>query len=632
MPWKLAHGDIPTNLRELAKSERPADATGEKIWNCLRSGDNFYEICQAVKLMLVIPWSIMMAEQAHGSMSAVRAFHKSFGADMCMARSLLHLLRPLLLPVQRDARLQRWLRLLAKLRRRVPQRASAQGEFLKDVSHCAHAGALPSVSGKERSSIQKQVVATHHSQFASLDLQARRQYGAKRDAAVATKKQDIQDEICQLEAQIQLYMERQHQERAVCGWQFRTTSFPFSSEDLAVLDAMWSGSDFTPSIVAAKREAICVPPRGPSEVRQKALQTSPPTDAIQMLVGKGPKWMRRVALARSMLTGAAFAIAFPEGPRYFLFAHATQSPTEAGFIELRVVGELPFHLDCVAHGEKRNHAWCFRVLWQGFVYSHVFREVPAESVRVHFHVYHTSGGYAYSDVRTAVALDDFWATASFELSLGARSDSGESSPAASSEVSGAHSCEEDLSSDSQRADSDSEGEAMETPAMRMPALSPWSEEEMSRAYDEAAALRLLWASDLATEQQQDFLVRPVCGQGAMKKYNRLCEGLRGEVATASGREFVQNFRPPLQTSVTYSTEKYTLSECRIMALEWCARMQYLRDVWEEAAFDDELATLGAWRLDTYKETRAFAELASSLSYASKGTEERVAQIREIVPS
>ena len=54
------------------------------------------------------------------------------------------------------------------------------------------------------------------------------------------------------------------------------------------------------SLVDEKRAAACQPPKVPSEARQGDLESVRARDAMTLLVGKGPPWMRQVALGRSL--------------------------------------------------------------------------------------------------------------------------------------------------------------------------------------------------------------------------------------------------------------------------------------------------------------------------------------------
>ena len=131
LPWRLAEGDIEANLRALGQSGPPLGATLRFIRDCVIAGDNMWDLVCAVFLMRFIPWTILMAEQAHGAMAAVRRYHKMLAADMMKARSFLGWLRPLLFPDKRaDLTVTRWRQALEKLRRRRPQRASPQGVFV----------------------------------------------------------------------------------------------------------------------------------------------------------------------------------------------------------------------------------------------------------------------------------------------------------------------------------------------------------------------------------------------------------------------------------------------------------------------------------------------------------------------
>ena len=160
----------------------------------------------------------------------------------------------------------------------------------------------------------------------------------------------------------------------------------------------------------------------------------------------------------------------------------------------------------------------------------------------------------------------------------------------------------------------------------------WDERAMARAYDSADALRKAWAWDLRGEQHVDFVVRPACGGGALKKYGRLTEGLRGEAATAAAREFVDQFAHTLQGSITFSTEKFTLSEVRAMATEWCNRMQFLLNVWDDRGQDDDLAALGEWRIGSHVEKAAFTAIADVPGGPRAELLVRILQVRGFMPS
>ena len=340
--------------------------------------------------------------------------------------------------------------------------------------------------------------------------------------------------------------------------------------------------------------------------------------------------MRKVALASSLMTGAVLVVDSPAGRSYFLFSYAVQSPTEGGFQTLDAVAGLPLDLPSVLGGEKTEHAWTFKARWGGFVYNDHFATVDEDACSLVMHVYQTSDGYCFSDVRRLVSFANFWEAAQHELGLGEVGDMEDDASSASDADVSDHS-EAAYDSGSDVVDSSDSGPEAALQPLVPRAVRHWDERRMAAAYDSAAALRAAWARDLREYQQVDFSVRPVCGEGAVKKYNRLCEGLRGLVATVEGREFTDEYQPRLQTTITFSTELYTLNLCRAFALEWCHRMQFFKDVWSEAGHDNELCRIADWRLGEYVETDAFAAFAANADLPHIAAA-RVRQIREIQPS
>ena len=174
LPWCLLEGgDIDNNLRLLMQGPEPLDECSKKVWQCLNAGESWHHIWDAVMLWFLIPWSILLSEQAHGSMSVVRHYHHAYGYDTCMARSFLHMIWCVLNPCRVSGPMEKIVATLKRLAKRAPERASAQGQFLKQVHVCAKAQLPAGSDGDARMDCMKQVVSTHHHQYRHLDRDAR---------------------------------------------------------------------------------------------------------------------------------------------------------------------------------------------------------------------------------------------------------------------------------------------------------------------------------------------------------------------------------------------------------------------------------------------------------------------------
>ena len=198
LPWILARGDISQQLVYLQNADRPTDECSGKIWDCLQAGE-FFEVVAAVGLLRLIGWTILMSEQGHGSMSAVRRFHHSLGAPMCMARSLIHLLWPVIQVDRRDRRQERLEERLKRLKQKKPERSSAQGAFLSDAVSCALAQ-VPNADGPMRRSITRQVVGDHHREYEILTPGMKRIYEDQNKESVETKRENLDQDIAHAEA------------------------------------------------------------------------------------------------------------------------------------------------------------------------------------------------------------------------------------------------------------------------------------------------------------------------------------------------------------------------------------------------------------------------------------------------
>jgi len=630
LPWVLAMGDVDANMDLFQRGQQPLDESSKKIWECLRSEEPWADIKAAIMLFRLVPWSILMAEQGHGNMSVVRRYHHSFGYNMCMARSLLSLIWCVLNPVRRDMPEERMSATLKRLEAKVPERASAQGQFLKDVKVGALAQLPPGSSGEDRRAAMQQAVGTHHAEFNILEPEAKRDYERKNAVSVKERREALEGDKEYVQAQLDLHKERKKAEEERRGWMFRTSAFHFTEDDHETLDMMWSSDRYPESWVQEQRRVSCLPPLEPSEPKQKDLQCVRPRDALTCLVGYGPDWMRNVALARSLLNDATFVVAFPGYDRYYLFGYAVQNPIGASFHRMDKQDMIPGK-SLAALGNDLNaetHRWNFRVRWDDVVHEDEFGDIVPERVRIITHTFQLRDFYAYSDM-PAVTLEAFWTTAQMELGLAPGLGEVESSSEEDSGEGEDTATEVSLSGESSGEGVDtSDDEPMPAPPPTLTKKRVLDEEQLARAYRDADALRRAWALAHTHVQQPDFRAFPRCGEGTLKKTGRLCDGIRGEAWSARSKDFVNAYRMRLQFSFTVSTIEHPEADCAILVAEYIQRMQYLLDIWvAHGQRDDYVFPPDA--MAAYHETAAFTHLVGRPGLDA-GLRDRVKQIRKIV--
>ena len=135
-PWDLVDGDIEQNVVALEAGECPAECVSRCVFQLRRKRLPIHRVVKALRLLLQLGWSSMVAEQAHATVAMIRRWHQEYSLLLLVIRSML---------------LQMWKQVpkesrslhdkirdhVERLVARLPQRVSAFGMHLQTV-HAAH--------------------------------------------------------------------------------------------------------------------------------------------------------------------------------------------------------------------------------------------------------------------------------------------------------------------------------------------------------------------------------------------------------------------------------------------------------------------------------------------------------------
>lgn len=102
LPWTLCAGSVAKNLIALEGGPCPTEDASKKLWQLMKVRYPREQLVAAVGLLRSCPWTIQLNEQMHGQQAAIRKLHKGYCRRVLTARSMVGLLRPLVMIPEED--------------------------------------------------------------------------------------------------------------------------------------------------------------------------------------------------------------------------------------------------------------------------------------------------------------------------------------------------------------------------------------------------------------------------------------------------------------------------------------------------------------------------------------------------
>jgi hypothetical protein len=329
-PWRLARGDIRSNLEELSRSnpEGLDRGCGLKIKRLIERGFPMKMLVLAVSLFLDLVWGTRATENGHGSCAVIHRAHPFLSAFQLSVQSMLHQCRALfanpkaLLP-------------LVSLERQVERhnekrvRLDARKCYLQDL-YAEVRSQLPPAA-RMTSALRQHVFRNHSAMFAALPPSSQARYVSVADERAKEQENKHAEEAQHILAKLTIA-----RDRAGCEERLRDKTNavadhriqPVEMEEL--LQLFNSKRCNREQVHTYLDNAVSPPAAAPRHVM----------DLFTGFVGGGRcscakmsvDWQKRLCEHRNPLRGTAFGRSLDEGETFYIFLFALQTPQEAWFI------------------------------------------------------------------------------------------------------------------------------------------------------------------------------------------------------------------------------------------------------------------------------------------------------------
>lgn len=322
MPWLLCAGCISDNLRKLYKEECPEEDTSRKIWQLMHLSYPLAQVEAAVRLMQSCPWTIGLNEQMHGQQAAIRKLHKGYSRRVLTARSMVSLLKPLLMIPDDQRRDNNMKRKLEALDRRKPERLRGMNIFVRD----AMGSAMSSGGGKERlpAEVRMAIMSRCANEFANLSPCQKKSYSYRAIVEAGDKRKELDAAREAVWSNVKL--RRLRSEEDLGSFDLKFSCATFSDAELARFGELIMGPDFSRTRLPALRDVAMKAPGVPLVPLQLHLAAQrvrgpPPLQTAR------PQWLAPLCTHRELFRDTALMFETPQGSRhFFLFTFAVQRP------------------------------------------------------------------------------------------------------------------------------------------------------------------------------------------------------------------------------------------------------------------------------------------------------------------
>ena len=212
-PWSLAQGDIDQNLETLQQlQEAPAEPTTQKIWRLVKIGFSRATLVtvKGIELFREIGWSSTSIEQQHGSASTAHRYHKTYGTETLVSRSMIHCLRQFFSPSADRAAAADLMKQIQLAEAKNPARFTAGQMYFKELSDTAakarQSGTVPSYV--EGVSLRTFIMKKHRARFAALPEQVEAAFEQKAAFQREESRRQIAQDVEHIQARLGLHLRR----------------------------------------------------------------------------------------------------------------------------------------------------------------------------------------------------------------------------------------------------------------------------------------------------------------------------------------------------------------------------------------------------------------------------------------
>lgn len=629
-PWKLAIGDIETNLRELAASSDPiSDSTTHKIRILLRQGYNTEQLKLGVSLFKEISWSTVAVEQAHASAACIHKFHPSYEAFMLSSRATLHQCRHLFLKTPEDRAGAKEASKLATMKKRSPFKASGRHAFLASLMEQGRM-AIPKGS-KLSSSFVRDVMRQRTAWFSALSLEDQAAFHQAARVEAENRLVEVIGDIAHFQDRMHLRKLRAAEELRSEGVKNTVTLARFSTADYERLGALLSDRTLpVGNALRSMREESCSPPKAPPPDVIEALQQCP-TLAAPALVLETPAWVKALCWQRKAIVGTAYGTSFAVGSKVFYFLFASQSPLAAYFLPV-VVGEPLWPAleqlspSALLDAWQEVPAFFLELDAQAIVSGGSLPEWDETSIKVLQGLTFQPGGSLMTDFEP-VALEGFMGTLPFQMSGRSERSSKPPAPSKSSlkKATEAYPWLEEFIPQPKRPHRPKQGDSAPASSSGQNPSDPLPEDALSGVWLELDQKRQQWAVETA-DLGDDFTSVLRGGPWTQSHLGMATDRCSAQAKSGTPSRWCEMYG--LNKIASFSFSVYGEVGAAILSAEWCKRMQFYYDIWLNGAGDH---VYGPVDKAAYKPSSKWLRFKAALPSHGKARE-RADAIEALFPS
>ena len=322
-PWTMTQGDLRQNLQDLRdEPDCPDEEVMRKIWMLLKIQFPEKDLLDGLTLMRNCSMSTKTEEEGHKVPSVLMKLHHKLGEEQMRARSMVGMIRPLVLPSKQDERLRRLREQLARLKRRQPQRITGRHAYVESLAACAKTIR----GGVATTNKNKKLLFANHGKFwKMLPEPLKVQYGRQ-----AERMQDAsRDELSQKCAEVNFKIDGEEawcQKKADQLRPLRLGSCRFTHSQRLKLLAYINNAELTWDRVEASRDHTCMPVGQPDVLRTAAIERIPVHVEPSVYPRERLPWLSMVCKNRNFFKDCCFKFSTPHGDIVLKFVFAVQNP------------------------------------------------------------------------------------------------------------------------------------------------------------------------------------------------------------------------------------------------------------------------------------------------------------------
>ena len=334
-PWKLAIGDIPKNIDDLAAMETPPEeSVARKVWYLANHKFPREQLLEGVQLLQHLGWTSTTVEQIHASATLVVRVHPTYGILALCARALMHTSRLFFTvdPLDREAE-KLSLRLQEQLEGktgRIPPQCMLFKQVMELQKFKGQQRWGASGSGLTGAQIQRRMVLSsdHWKKTDEHRREALRKAARIEEVKRAHQKADA---LVKTELQLrEVQLKKKLQKMSQLPPKLIFSSCTFGPRDEQCLSELFHGGCFEKTRVQQLRKAAMEPGLLPKPRLAQMDQIS----LVQQTSSPGAWWLPVVAICRTAFKHSAIVVGTGPGARFYKFLFAKKSPRQAAFCPL----------------------------------------------------------------------------------------------------------------------------------------------------------------------------------------------------------------------------------------------------------------------------------------------------------